>query len=42
MGSDASGGWETYCMAGKHMCITNLIFNNYKNGQFSLKFLPVG
>jgi hypothetical protein len=25
----ASGGWENYCMAGGHMCISNLFLNNF-------------
>jgi hypothetical protein len=29
MGSAASSGWENYHVAGKHMSITNVLFNNF-------------
>jgi hypothetical protein len=31
MVSTASGGWENYHLAGKHMHIANLILNNFRN-----------
>jgi hypothetical protein len=30
-----SAGQANYRMAGEHVCITDLFFNNYKNGRFS-------
>jgi hypothetical protein len=29
MGSTNSGGWKNYCMAGKHIHITNLFLNDF-------------
>jgi hypothetical protein len=40
--STAHGDCDTYCVAGEHMCITNLFLSNNKNTKFSLKLLPVG